>query len=79
MSWIRTYLAGLMAKGQIGAGWYAVLTGIVMLALARALSSAGDTDPVAPYVAVALAVTGLWSLGRGGLRVYRDRLHRAGS
>jgi hypothetical protein len=79
MSWIRRYLAGLMTKGQIGAGWYAILTGIVMLAVARALSSAGNTDPVAPYVAVVLAVTGVWCLARGGLRVYRDRLHRAGS
>jgi asparagine N-glycosylation enzyme membrane subunit Stt3 len=79
MSWIRTYLAGLMAKGQIGPGWYAILTGLVMLAVARALASAGDTDPVAPYVAVVLAVTGLWSLGRGGLRVYRERLARTRS
>jgi hypothetical protein len=79
MSWIRTYLAGLMAEGQIGAGWYAILTGIVMLVVASALASAGDTDPVAPYVAVVLAVTGPWSLGRGALRVHRDRLHRASS
>ena len=68
-----------MAKGQIGPGWYAILTGIVMLDVAYVLSSARDTDRVAPYVAVVLAVTGLWSLGRGGLRVYRDRLDRARS
>ena len=79
MSRISGYLAGLMAKGQIGPGWYAILTGIVMLDVAYVLSSARDTDRVAPYVAVVLAVTGLWSLGRGGLRVYRDRLDRARS
>ena len=79
MAWIRGYLAGLMAKGRIGAGWYAILTGIVMLALARALRSAGDTDPVAPYVALSLGVAGVWSLGRGCLLLHRWRLARVGS
>jgi hypothetical protein len=76
MVWIRDYLTGLLAKGQIGAAWYAILTGIVMLYLAYVLSPAGDTDPAAPYVAGAMAVTGSWCLVRGCLRLRRDRLDR---
>ena len=72
---LREYLKGFLAKGQIGPGWYAILTGLVMLDLAYVLSRAGDTDAVAPYVAGILAITGLWSLGKR-LRLRRDRLDR---
>ena len=50
-----------------------------MLDLAYVLSRAGDTDAVAPYVAGVLAITGLWSLASGGLRLRRDRLDRVRS
>jgi len=76
---IREYLKGFLAKGQIGPGWYAILTGVVMLYLAYVLSSLGDTDAVAPYVAGVLAITGLWSLASGALRLRRDRLDRVRS
>ena len=76
---IREYLEGFLAKGQIGPGWYAILTGLVMLGLAHVLSSAGDTDAVAPYGAGVLAIPGLWSLASGALRLRRDRLDRVRS
>jgi hypothetical protein len=50
-----------------------------MLYLAYVLSRAGDTDAVAPYVAVVLAIIGLWSLASGALRLRRDRLDRVRS
>ena len=65
MATLRTVVAALMSKGVISAGWYSILTGLVLLYVAYLLSSAGDTDPAAPYVAVLLAVTGMWQLGRG--------------
>jgi hypothetical protein len=76
---LREYLKGFLAKGQIGPGWYAILTGLVMLDLAYVLSQAGDTDAVAPYVAGVLAIIGLWSLVSGGLRLRRDRLDQVRS
>jgi DMSO reductase anchor subunit len=65
MATLRTVAAAPMSKGVISAGWYSILTGLALLFVAYALSSAGDTDPAAPYLAVLLAVTGVWQLGRG--------------
>jgi hypothetical protein len=76
---LREYLKGFLAKGQIGPGWYAILTGIVMLDLAYVLSGARDTDAAAPYVAGVLAITGLWSLASGWRRLRRDRRDRVPS
>jgi glucose dehydrogenase len=65
MATLRTVVAALMSKGVISAGWYSILTGLVLLYVAYLLSSAGDTDPAAPYIAVLFAVTGVWQLWRG--------------
>lgn len=55
-----------MAMGVLSAGWYSVLTGAALLGVAYLLGSVppGD-DAAAPFVALALAVTGLWQLERG--------------
>lgn len=62
---LRTVGAALLSKGVISRGWYAVLTGIAMLYAALSIASAAETDPAAPFVVLALAVAGLWSIERG--------------
>jgi hypothetical protein len=50
----------------LSAGWYSILTGVVLLYVAYLLGSVSwDTDHAAPVVAVGLAVTGVWQLERG--------------
>jgi len=56
----RTLATALMSRGVISSGWYAILTGLALLLVAYLLSTASATDPAAPYVAVVLALTGLW-------------------
>ena len=53
-----------MSTGVISAGWYAVLTGVALLVVAYLLGSVSG-DAAAPFVAVGLAVTGVWQLERG--------------
>ena len=67
----RAMVARLMSTGVLSSGWYSVLTGSVMLYVAFLLGSVPG-DAAAPFVAVALAVTGLWQLGRG----VRAEFHR---
>ena len=55
-----------MTIGVISDGWYATLTGLVLLLLAYVLGSVPwDVDPAATLVAMAFLVTGLWQLTRG--------------
>ena len=55
-----------MSTGVLSAGWYSILTGSALLYVAYLLGSVpGDDDSAAPFVAVALAATGVWQLGRG--------------
>ncbi len=55
-----------MAVGVLSAGWYSILTGMVLLYLAYVLGRIPwDVDRAAPFVSVAFAVTGLWQLTRG--------------
>ena len=54
-----------MSTGVLSAGWYAVLTGLALLYVVYALSSVSRDDAAAPFVAVALAVAGVWQLERG--------------
>jgi hypothetical protein len=53
-----------MSTGVLSAGWYSVLTGLALLYVAYLLGS-GSGDAAAPFVAVALAVAGVWQLERG--------------
>jgi glucose dehydrogenase len=62
-----------MSRGDIGDGWYSVLTGLAMLVVAFLLGSVSTSDdPAALVVAVVLALTGVWQLERG-LRSERQR------
>ena len=64
MGLARTVASRLMSTGVLSAGWYSVLTGLALLYVSYALGSvSGDT--AAPFVAAALAVTGVWQLERG--------------
>ena len=53
-----------MSMGVVSAAWYSVLTGGALLYVAYLLGSVSG-DSAAPFVAVALAVTGVWQLERG--------------
>jgi glucose dehydrogenase len=70
---VRAVTTALLSKGVISAGWYNVLTGVAMLLVAWLLASASDHDAAAPFVAVVLAVTGVWQLERGLRREFRRR------
>jgi hypothetical protein len=65
MTAVRGLLAGLMSKGVISPGWYAILTGLAMLLVAYFLGSAASADRAAVYVGLAIGVTGVWSVERG--------------
>ena len=64
MGLARTVASRLMSRGVLSAGWYSILTGLALLAVSYALGSVSG-DAAAPFVAVGLAVTGLWQLERG--------------
>jgi hypothetical protein len=61
----RTAAARLMSTGVLSPGWYSILTGLAMLYVAYLLGSVSGDDAVAPIVAVASGVTGVWLLRRG--------------
>jgi hypothetical protein len=61
----RTVASTLMSKGVLSAGWSSVLTGLALLFVAYALRSVADDDAAAPFVAVVLALAGIWQLVRG--------------
>ncbi len=66
MTALRALVSALMSRGVVSAGWYSILTGLTMLYVAYLLGSvSSDADGAAPFVAFALAVTGLWQLERG--------------
>jgi hypothetical protein len=55
-----------MTIGVISNGWYAILTGLVLLLLAYLLGRVPwDVDPAATLVAMAFLAIGLWQLTRG--------------
>ena len=64
MSWVRAAVSRLMSTGVLSAGWYSVLTGLALLFVAYLLGSVPG-DVAAPFVAVVLALTGIWQLERG--------------
>jgi DMSO reductase anchor subunit len=73
MNALRDIASAVLSKGVISRGWYSILTGIAMLFVVWLIVPVRDTDPAVPFVAAALAVTGIWSLGRGLLFQYRRR------
>ena len=77
MRFLRAAATRLMATGVLSAGWYSVLTGAALLGVAYLLGSVPRGDDVAaPYVALALAVTGLWQLERGLRAEFQRRPRR---
>jgi hypothetical protein len=66
MRLLRAVATRLMSTGVVSAGWYAILTGLTLLYVAYVLGSIppGDDD-AAPFVALALGLTGVWQLERG--------------
>ena len=66
MKSVRAAASRLMTIGVISDGWYAILTGLVLLLLAYLLGGVPwDVDPAATLVAMAFLVLGLWQLTRG--------------
>ena len=66
-----------MTIGVISDGWYAILTGLVLLFLAYLFGSVPwDVDPAAPLVGTAFLVMSLWQLTRG-LRAECPRLRKS--
>lgn len=72
MSVARALLLAVLSKGVISPGWYAILTGLAMLYVARMLGSAVPEDPAALVVGITLGLVGIWSLERG----IRDEVRR---
>ena len=63
-----------MATGVLSAGWYSILTGVVLLNVAYLLGSVSwNADRAASFVAVAPAASGLWQLERGLRAEFRRR------
>jgi hypothetical protein len=60
----RVAVSRLMPVCLLSAGWYSVLTGVALLFVAYALGSVSG-DEAAPFVAMVLAVAGVWQLERG--------------
>lgn len=66
MRFLSAAASRLMAKGLLSAGWYSILTGLVLLYLAYVLGRIPwDVDRAATFVSVAFAATGVWQLTRG--------------
>jgi hypothetical protein len=65
MASLRTVVSALMSKGVLSAGWNSILTGVALVYAAWLVGSVGDDDRAAPFVAVLLAVAGVWQLERG--------------
>lgn len=75
MKVLRTAASRLIATGVLSAGWYSILTGVVLLYLAYVLGmTPWDVDRAAPFASVAFAATGLWQLTRGLRAEFQRRL-----
>ena len=76
MATLRTLASGLLLKGVISAGWYSILTGLVLLVVGLALASVSGDDRVAGVVSVVALLGAVWQLERG-LRSEFQRRPRA--
>lgn len=61
----RALTSTVLSKGVISSGWYALLTGLALLVVARALASVSRDDHAAGVVAAGLFLAGAWQLLRG--------------
>ena len=76
MATLRRLASGLLSKGVISAGWYSILTGLVLLVVGLALASVSGDDRVAGVVSVVAFLGGVWQIERG-LRSEFQRRPRA--
>jgi tetrahydromethanopterin S-methyltransferase subunit C len=76
MAILRRLASGLLSKGVISAGWYSILTGLVLLVVGLALASVSGEDRAAGVVSVVAVLGGVWQLERG-LRSEFQRRPRA--
>jgi tetrahydromethanopterin S-methyltransferase subunit C len=65
MTTVRRFLSAMLSKGVISAGWYSILTGLVLVLVGLALASVARDDPAAGLVGVLLLLMGVWQLERG--------------
>jgi hypothetical protein len=65
MTTLRRLLSILLSKGVISAGWYSILTGLVLVIVGLALASGSRDDPAAGVVGLLLFLVGVWQLERG--------------
>ena len=65
MTALRTLASAMLSKGVLSAGWYSILTGLVLLILGLALASVSGDDHAAGVVGVVSFLAGGWQLERG--------------
>lgn len=58
-------VSGLLSKGVISAGWYSILTGLVLLVVGLALASVSGDDRAAGVVGVVALLGAVRQLERG--------------
>jgi len=65
MTTLRKFASALLSKGVLSAGWYTILTGVVLLVVGLALASVSRDDPAAAVVGVVFFLAAAWQLERG--------------
>jgi hypothetical protein len=65
MTTLRKLALALLSKGVLCAGWYSILTGLMLLVVGLALASVSRDDPAAGVVGVVFLLAGAWQLERG--------------
>ena len=73
----RTLASALLSRGVLSAGWYSILTGLVLLILGLALASVSRDDPAAGVVGVVSFLAGAWQLERGLRSEFQRRRPRS--
>jgi hypothetical protein len=73
----RTLASALLSRGVLSAGWYSILTGLVLLILGLALASVSRDDPAASVVGVVSFLAGAWQLERGLRSEFQRRRPRS--
>jgi len=65
MRTLRKLASAVLSRGMLSAGWYSILTGLVLLVVGLALASVSRDDPAAGVVGVVSFLAGAWQLERG--------------
>jgi uncharacterized membrane protein YfcA len=70
-------VSALLSRGMLSAGWYSILTGLVLFIVGVALASVASDDPAAGVVGVVLLLAGVWQLERGVRSEFQRRPRRS--